>query len=142
MSDFSLEPTGVTPPQPASGAQPWKALTAVLAVVAAVLAFLLLQAHGVIGSQEDESAARMGSLACTFLAGVDPDFLDEERGDLTASAERLTAARTLASLAAEKDSTYADLDETLHQMLGEDVAFPTLIEQGQAACAELTDAIR
>lgn len=139
MSDFSLEPTGITPPRPGAGSRPWKALTAVLAVVVAVLTFLLLRSHGLLGAEEDHSGARLGSLACGFLDGVDPEFLDGSKDDLTPTAERLVAARALATLAADEDPTYADLDETLQQMLGADVDFATVIEQGQGACADLAD---
>lgn len=137
MSDFSLEPTGVTPtPQP-PGLRPWKVLAAVLALAVAALTFLLLREHGVIGPDREQSPARMGALACDFLEDFDPalDFASE---DFETSLARLGAARSLATLAASQDPAYADLAMALNPMSGPDeVTISLMAEDAQEACAEL-----
>lgn len=137
MSDFSLEPTGVSPTPPAPGLRPWRVVTVVLALAVAALTFLLLREHGVIGPDRDESPARMGGLACELVTDFDLELALASE-DAEASLARLGAARSLATLAASQDPAYADLDQALNPMSGPDeVTLSLMADDAREACARL-----
>src|SRR5699024_9855540 len=146
MSDFSLEPTGVTPPTPLSERPTvWRSVAIGLAVLCAALGLLLFRATGGFGSTDEGAAAKV-AMSCTVVSEIGSEF-DLGFGDVDQTSteawvedgDRLWAALSLARLAAKEDPAYAELSGILSRPItadsNEDV-FPAMLQGAEDYCTD------
>lgn len=140
MSDFSLEPTGVTPPPPLSErTSVWRAATIALAVLCLGLGFWLFRATDGFGSSDEGSPEAMVSMACSIVADIDPGLGSGSPGpdgDAMHDLDRVGAAIALARLAAAEDPDLGELHEVSNMELLAGGDLRVVIEDSQAYCAD------
>ena len=149
-----------------SGARPWQLVSLMLAIVVAVLAFLLLRPTEdaqVVEAQVEEPEAEVAPeaggptataesaaiLACEVMAEVDPaGFEDPSSDEAWAEVTRMGAAGMLAMTAEAMDPAYEELRELIEaprhvqartfQM--SDEQYTQAVEQAHAACEDVLPA--
>lgn len=141
MSDFSLEPTGVTPPPPLSErTSVWRAATIVLAVLCVGLGFWLFRATDGFGSSGDDSPEAMVSMACSIAGDIDAELRAEGPGvddAVRQDFDRLMAVTALAGLAAAEDPAFRELYEIVtFERISPGGELSVLVQDSQAYCAE------
>ncbi len=145
MSEFSLEPTGVTPPTPLSERPTvWRRVAIGLAVLCVALSLLLFRATGGVGSPDGGPAAKV-AMACTVVSEIGAEFdfsFDDDQAPTKAWVEdgdRLWAALSLAELAAKEDPAYAELSGILSLPMAPDSpedGFLAMRQKAEDYCAD------